>query len=158
MSVRLAKELGCSEEEITQIYRGALLHDIGKMAIPDQILFKPGPLDPEEWKLMRQHPVSAKNMLSGITFLQRSVVIPYSHHERWDGQGYPQGLKGDEIPLPARIFTIVDHFDALSSDRPYRKAWSEENILAHINENAGKIFDPQIVQVFLKLHATGAFA
>jgi HD-GYP domain-containing protein (c-di-GMP phosphodiesterase class II) len=155
MTVRLAKELGFSEEEMTHIYRGALLHDIGKMALPDQVLFKPGPLDAEEWKQVKQHPIFARDLLDKIPFLQPSLSIPYSHHERWDGKGYPQGLKGEEIPLAARIFTLVDHYEALNSDRPYRKAWLKEKILVYINENAGTIFDPLVVKTFFRLYERG---
>jgi HD-GYP domain-containing protein (c-di-GMP phosphodiesterase class II) len=155
MTVRLAKELGFSEEEMTHTYRGALLHDIGKMALPDQVLFKPGPLDAEEWKQVKQHPIFARDLLDKIPFLQPSLSIPYSHHERWDGKGYPQGLKGEEIPLAARIFTLVDHYEALNSDRPYRKAWLKEKILVYINENAGTIFDPVVVKTFFRLYERG---
>ena len=155
MTVRLAKELGFNEEEITHVYRGALLHDIGKMAIPDQVLFKPGALDAEEWKLVKQHPVHAKEMLEKIPFLQPALSIPYSHHERWDGKGYPQGLKGEDIPLAARIFSLVDHYEALGTDRPYRKAWPKDKILLYITENSGMIFDPQVVKTFFKLYERG---
>jgi len=157
MSVRLAQELGCSEDEITQIYRGALLHDIGKMAIPDHILFKPGPLVQEEWEMMKKHPALARDMLANIPFLQPALIIPYYHHERWDGLGYPQGLKGEQIPLAARIFSIVDQFNALSSNRPYRKAWSLDQIRIYIQENAGRIYDPKVVLTFQKLYTEGAF-
>ena len=125
-STRLAKALGLSAEEITHLRRGALVHDIGKLAIPDEILLKRGALNDAERKIMRQHPVYAKQMLSQIAYLQPSIAVAYSHHERWDGLGYPEGLKGEEIPLAARIFSVVDQWDALSSDRPYRKAWSRE--------------------------------
>lgn len=157
MSVRLAKELGCSEEEIIQVYRGALLHDIGKMAIPDTILFKPAPLEQDEWELMKKHPALARDMLANIPYLQPALVIPYYHHERWDGLGYPQGLKGEQIPLAARIFTIVDQFNALSSDRPYRRAWSLDQILTYIKENAGRIYDPKVALIFQELYSEGAF-
>jgi putative nucleotidyltransferase with HDIG domain len=151
LSTRLAQALGLSEESITHLRHGALLHDIGKLAIPDNILLKPGALNDDEKQILRQHPVYAKQMLSQVSFLKPSVEVAYSHHERWDGLGYPEGLKGEEIPLPARIFTVVDQWDALTSDRPYRKAWERGDAIAYIQENAGKIYDPQIVNVFLTI-------
>ncbi|MBI5638936.1 MAG: HD domain-containing protein [Nitrospirae bacterium] len=151
LSMRLAREMACSAAEIEQIQRGALIHDIGKMAIPDHILSKPGPLDDEEKKTMEKHTVYAREMLAPISFLQPASVISYCHHERWDGRGYPQGLKGDEIPRPARLFAVVDQWDALSSERPYRKAWPREKIIAYIRENSGKRFDPQVVEAFFKI-------
>jgi putative nucleotidyltransferase with HDIG domain len=151
LSTRLAQALGLSEEEIGHLRRGALLHDIGKLAIPDEILLKPGALNDPERRLMEQHPVYAKQMLSKVSFLQPCVEVAYSHHERWDGLGYPQGLKGEAIPLSARIFAVVDQWDALTSDRPYRNAWTRENVIAYIQENAGKIYDPEIVNVFLTI-------
>ncbi len=147
----LARKLRIKEEEIQIIRRGALVHDIGKMAIPDRILFKPGPLDDEERRIMQEHPSLATKMISGIPFLQPVSNIVYSHHEHWDGSGYPQGLRGEEIPLAARIFTIVDHWDALNSDRPYRKAWDKEQVISYLRENTGKIYDPAIIDVFLDL-------
>ena len=143
--------MGIRQEEMLYIRRGALLHDIGKMGIPDSILNKKGPLNDEEWELMRQHPVYAYEMLEKIDFLRTALDIPYYHHERWDGTGYPQGFSETQIPLPARIFAIVDVWDALSSDRPYRDAWPREKIIAHIQEQSGKHFDPQVVEVFVKL-------
>lgn len=151
LSTRLAKAMGFSAEEIGHLRRGALLHDIGKMAISDGILLKPGKLNDAERKLMQQHPVYAKQMLSQIAFLQPSIDVAYSHHERWDGLGYPEGLKGEEIPLSARLFTVVDQWDALTSDRPYRKAWTREKVIAYLQENSGKIYDPKIVDVFLSI-------
>jgi putative nucleotidyltransferase with HDIG domain len=151
LSTRLAQALGLSAEQIGHLRRGALLHDIGKMAIPDEILLKPGALNDAERKLLQQHPVYAKQMLAQVTFLQPCVEVAYSHHERWDGLGYPEGLKGEEIPFLARIFAVVDQWDALTSDRPYRKAWTREAVIAYIRENAGKIYDPQIVNVFLTI-------
>lgn len=151
LSTRLACALGSSEEEIVTLRRGALLHDIGKLAIPDEILLKPGPLTKEERKILEQHPVYAKQMLSQVSFLQPAVEVAYGHHERWDGLGYPKGLKGEQIPLPARIFAIVDQWDALNSDRPYRKAWAREIVIAYLKDNKGKIYDPRIVDVFLTL-------
>jgi len=151
LSIRLAREMGCSQAELEQIQRGALIHDIGKMAIPDHILSKPGPLDDEEKRTMEKHTTYAKEMLDSISFLQPASVISYCHHERWDGNGYPRGLKGDEIPRPARLFSVVDQWDALSSERPYRKAWPKEKIIAHVRENSGKHFDPQVVEAFLRI-------
>lgn len=147
----LASQLGLTEEELIQLHRGALLHDIGKMAIPDSILFKPGPLDDMEWELMRMHPIYAKEMLEGIPYLKEAMTIPYCHHERWDGKGYPQGLKGEEIPLPSRIFTVIDHWEALNSDRPYRRAMPREQVLCHIRDNSGTIYDPLIADTFLNM-------
>jgi hypothetical protein len=149
LSVALAKRLGLSDDEIRNLQRGAYLHDIGKMAIPDNILLKPGPLTEEEWKFMRQHPVRAREFISEIPYLQPAIQVAYSHHERWDGKGYPEGLGGDQIPLPARIFTVIDNWDALNSDRPYRNAWPREKVIAYLRDNAGSIFDPQVVQAFL---------
>jgi hypothetical protein len=151
LSTQLALALNFSEDEIVYIQRGALMHDIGKLAIPDDILLKPGPLTDDERKLMEQHPVYAKQMLSQVSFLQSSMDVVYSHHERWDGNGYPDGLKGDQIPLAARIFAVVDQWDALGSDRPYRKAWSKADVIAYLQKNSGKIYDPHIVEVFLSL-------
>ncbi len=151
LSLGLAKELGCGEEEIAHILRGALLHDIGKMAIPDEILFKPGPLDDEERAVIEKHPIYAKEMLEDIPFLLPAIRIPYNHHERWDGKGYPEGLKGEEIPLSARIFTVIDHWDSLRSDRPYRKAWPREKVVRYIQENTGKIYEPRIVEAFFRV-------
>ena len=151
LSTQLARVLNCSEEEIVFLRRGALMHDIGKLAIPDDILLKPGPLDSDERKVLEQHPIYAKQMLSQVSFLQPSIDVVYSHHERWDGNGYPDGLKGDQIPLAARIFAVVDQWDALGSDRPYRKAWPVEKVVAYIRDNAGIIYDPKIVGAFLTL-------
>jgi HD-GYP domain-containing protein (c-di-GMP phosphodiesterase class II) len=121
------------------------------MGIPDRILLKEGPLTPEEWEIMRQHPVYAHEMLLPIEYLRPALDIPYCHHEKWDGTGYPRGLKGEEIPLIARIFAVIDVWDAVTSDRPYRPAWSREKALAHIQEQAGTHFDPHVVEVFLEL-------
>jgi HD-GYP domain-containing protein (c-di-GMP phosphodiesterase class II) len=130
---------------------GSLLHDIGKMGIPDSILAKPGPLTEEEWEFMRKHPVYAYEMLLPIQYLRPALDIPYYHHERWDGSGYPCKLKKEEIPLAARIFSIVDVWDALRSDRPYRKAWPEEQVHDYIRDQVGKEFDPHIVATFMEL-------
>jgi PAS domain S-box-containing protein len=151
LSLDLAQALGISAEKMVHIRRGALLHDIGKMGVPDAILQKPGKLNDEEWQIMRQHPVYTLDWLYPIEYLRPALEIPYSHHERWDGTGYPRGIKGELIPLAARIFAIVDVWDALTSDRPYRKAWSREKTLAHIKEQSGKHFDPLVVEKFLEI-------
>lgn len=151
MTVAVARAMGISEEDCAHIRRGAILHDIGKLAIPAQILIKPGPLTEEEWELMRQHPRYAEEMLSPIDFLHLALDIPRYHHERWDGTGYPYGLKDEEIPLAARIFAVVDVWDALRSERPYKPAWSEEEVRSYLQEQAGKHFDPQVVTAFLEL-------
>ena len=151
LTLALARRCGIEEEDLVDIRRGALLHDIGKIAVPDPILFKPGPLNDEEWEVMRKHPTYAFELLSPITFLQDCVDIPYCHHEHWDGSGYPRGLKGEEIPLAARIFTIIDIWDALCTDRCYRSAWKEEDIRAYIAAQSGKILDPNITPVFLQM-------
>jgi GAF domain-containing protein len=149
LTVRLGRALGCSEEELVQLRRGALLHDIGKVAIPDSILKKPEALDPGQWDIMKTHPQHAFDMLSPIGYLRPALEIPYSHHERWDGTGYPQGLAGEAIPMAARIFAVVDVWDALRSDRPYRKAWPEAKVVSYLEEQAGIRFDPEIVERFL---------
>jgi len=153
-TLKLASHLGVKDAELVHVRRGALLHDIGKMGIPDSILHKPGPLNEEDWALMRQHPVFAYNLLSPLTYLRPALEIPYCHHEKWDGSGYPRGLMGEQIPLMARIFAVVDVWDALISDRPYRKAWTNEKALAYIREQAGLHFDPNIVDAFLKIMVT----
>ena len=149
--MRLAEFMGMSEEELVHVRRGALLHDIGKMGVPDSILLKPGKLDPEEWAIMKQHTTYAFDFLAPIPFLRPALDIPHCHHERWDGTGYPRGLQGEQIPLAARVFAVVDVHDALTSDRPYRKAWNEERTLAHIREQSGAHFDPAVVDAFLEL-------
>jgi HD-GYP domain-containing protein (c-di-GMP phosphodiesterase class II) len=149
LSTRLAKRLGVPETEIVHLRRGAWLHDIGKIGIPDSILRKPGPLDEPEWKIMRRHPEIARQFLSSIPYLQQAISIPYSHHEKWNGSGYPLGLKAYEIPLPVRIFSIIDVWDALRSDRPYRKAWTQEKTLQFIEEQSGNSFDPDVVKAFM---------
>lgn len=149
MTLNLAHSLGVRTDKWVHIHRGALLHDIGKMGIPDSILHKPGPLDEEEWELMRKHPVFAYDMLKGIDYLTPALEIPYCHHEKWDGTGYPRGLKGEQIPLAARIFAVVDVWDALNSDRPYRKAWPRDKIIRYLQEQSGLHFDPKVANVFL---------
>lgn len=151
LTVRIAERMGVPKEGLRYIRWGALLHDIGKLGVPDSILLKPGPLTEEEWAIMRQHPLYAYEMLRDIPYLSRALDIPLYHHERFDGKGYPKGLKGKEIPLPARIFAVVDVYDALTSDRPYRKAWPREKALEYIESEAGKAFDPEVVQVFLEV-------
>ena len=151
MTLDLAQEMGLPDEDLIHIRRGALLHDIGKMAVPDPILLKPGPLTEEEWVIMRQHPQRAFDMLASIPFLRLALDIPYCHHEKWDGTGYPRGLRGEQIPLSARIFSIIDCWDALTNDRPYRVAWSKEKALAYLLEQSGKHFDPEILEIFLQM-------
>jgi PAS domain S-box-containing protein len=149
LTLQLAQAMGIKGEALTHIQRGALLHDIGKLAIPDHILLKTEPLTKEEWVVMRLHPVYAYDLLSPIEHLYPALDIPYCHHEHWDGSGYPRGLRGEEIPLAARIFAVVDVWDAMTSERPYRPAWSAEYTSAYIREQSGKLFDPQVVDVFL---------
>ncbi|MGB9752537.1 MAG: histidine kinase [Roseiflexus castenholzii] len=151
LTVRLARAAGLSDEQIAHIRRGALLHDIGKLGVPDSILRKPGQLTEEEWAAMRQHPDYAYTMLSPIEYLRPVLDIPYSHHERWDGTGYPRGLKGEQIPLAARLFAVADVWDALQSDRPYRARWQREEALDYIRSQAGTHFDPDVVALFLKV-------
>jgi response regulator RpfG family c-di-GMP phosphodiesterase len=151
MTLKLATSMGINNSDLVHIRRGALLHDIGKVGVSDNILLKPGSLTEEEWEIMRMHPQYAYDMLSSVTYLQKALDIPYCHHEKWDGSGYPRGLKGDQIPMAARIFAVVDVWDALSSDRPYRKAWQPEEVLGYIQDQAGKHFDPDVVELFLKV-------
>ena len=158
MTERLARALAVSDAELRHMRRGALLHDIGKMGVPDAILLKPDKLSDEEWKIMRQHPQLAFEMLAPIVFLKPALEIPYCHHERWDGTGYPRGLKGEQIPLSARIFAVTDVWDALCSHRPYRGAWPEEQVREYIRAEAGKHFDPRVAQVFLETMSTAANA
>ena len=154
MAVQLAQKMGIRREELIHIRRGALLHDIGKMGIPDKILQKPGPLNEEEWEIMKLHPTYAYNLISDIAFLQPALDIPYHHHEHWDGKGYPLGLAGHQIPLAARIFSVIDTWDALSSDRPYRKKWCQTEVLSYIRQLAGIQFDPEVVTAFVSLFDT----
>lgn len=154
LTIKVAKTQGFSDDELTHIRRGALLHDMGKMAIPDEILQKPGPLNETEWEKMRRHPMYAYEMLSPISYLHPALDIPYCHHERWDGSGYPRGLKGEEIPLVARLFAIVDVWDALCSDRPYRKKLPQQEVIAYLREKSGNLFEPRLVEVFLAVVAS----
>lgn len=155
MAVALARRFGIEGDELEDLRRGALLHDIGKMGVPDTILLKPGALTPEEWEIMKGHTVYGRDLLRPIAFLASAIDIPYSHHEKWDGSGYPQGLQGEHIPLAARIFAVVDVYDALMSDRPYRPAWPPERVVAHLREESGKHFDPNVVDGFLDLVEQG---
>lgn len=155
LSMQLARRLGISDKKLVHLRRGALLHDIGKMGVPDAILQKPGKLTDEEWQIMQQHTVFAHKWLSSVEYLRPALDIPLYHHEKWDGSGYPHGLSGEQIPLMARLFTIVDVWDALLSDRPYRKAWSKKKTLNYIKEHSGKYFDPEIVEIFLKVVDVG---
>jgi len=154
MSQRLARAMRINEAELVNMRRGALLHDIGKMGVPDAILLKAGQLTDEEWVIMRQHPQFAYDMLSPIAYLKPALDIPYCHHEKWDGSGYPRGLKGEGIPLAARIFAVVDVYDALTSDRPYREAWSKEKTLEYIREQSDTYFDPQVIEAFMEMLRT----
>jgi len=151
MTVKLARRAGMSEEELVHVRRGALLHDIGKLGVPDHILLKPGKLTDEEWVIMRMHPTYAYDMLKPIEYLREALDIPYCHHEKLDGSGYPRGLKGDQIPLAARLFAVVDVWDAIRSDRPYRKGWPDDKVLEHIRAGAGTHFDPLAVELFLRV-------
>jgi HD-GYP domain-containing protein (c-di-GMP phosphodiesterase class II) len=151
LTEQLARAMGMDEPALSFMRYGAFLHDIGKMGVPDEILLKPGPLNDAEWQVMRTHPLKAEEMLKDIPYLQSALDIPRYHHERWDGNGYPYRVKGEKIPLPARVFSVVDVWDALTNVRPYRDAWPDEKALAYIAEEAGKQFDPQVVQVFLKM-------
>jgi len=152
-TVKLAVRLGVDASELVHIRRGAILHDIGKVAIPDKILLKPGPLGEDEWKIMRRHPDIAVDLLSSVEYLVPALDIPHWHHEKWDGSGYPDRIGGDEIPFSARLFAFVDVYDALTSDRPYRKAWSKNDALQYIEVQTGKHFDPRIAPEFLNLVA-----
>jgi len=151
--VEFARAVGVGEEELEFVRMGGLLHDVGKLGVPDSILLKPDKLSDEEWKVMRLHPVYAYQWLAPITFLRNAVDIPYCHHEKWDGSGYPRGLRGEEIPLFARLFAIVDVWDALSSDRPYRAAVSKAEVTEYIRSQSGSHFDPALVDIFMGLLA-----
>ena len=151
LSLALARLAGLPESELVHIRRGALLHDIGKLGVPDEILTKPGRLTDEEWVSMRKHPRLAYDLLQSIEYLRPALAIPYCHHEKWDGSGYPCQLKGEEIPLAARLFTIVDVWDAITNDRPYSKAWPLEEARAYIQNQSGSHFDPRVVAWFLQL-------
>lgn len=151
MTLKLAQKMGTSPTEIENIRLGAMLHDIGKLAVPDSVMNKMGPLNDSEWQLMREHVTHGEEMLKDIPYLNSALDIPIYHHERWDGMGYPRGLKGEEIPISARMFAVVDVWDALTSDRPYRKGYSKKQIIKYVQENAGTVFDPQVAKVFVEM-------
>jgi PAS domain S-box-containing protein len=151
MAENLGKAMGLTSEELVHLRHGAILHDIGKLCVPEGILLKDGPLDDDEWNVMKQHPVYAQEFVADIQFLQPSTNIMLFHHERWDGSGYPLGLRGKQIPLAARIFMVIDVWDALSFDRPYRKAWPVEKVQEYLQVNAGVLFDPEIIELFMEI-------
>lgn len=151
LTLSLARKLGIRGPDLIHLRRGVLLHDIGKMGIPDAILHKPGALTEEEWEVIRKHPEYTREYFSGISYLTPAMDIPFFHHEKWDGSGYPHGLQGEHIPLSARIFAVVDAWDVLTSNRPYREAWTKEKTLEYIQEQSGKHFDPRIVELFTRL-------
>ncbi len=151
LTLRVAQAMGIGADELRYIRYGALLHDLGKLAVPESILAKPGPLTDDEWRIVLTHPEHARHMLAAVPYLGRAIDIPYAHHERWDGTGYPRGLRGEQIPLAARIFAVVDVWDTLCSDRPYRKRWAPERAREHIRALAGTSFDPAVVDAFLKV-------
>ena len=157
ITVKLATRLGIRQSDLIHVRRGAILHDIGKVAIPDQILFKPGPLGKEEWDIMRKHPAIAVELLSPVSYLEPALEIPHWHHEKWDGSGYPDGLRQEDIPFAARLFALADVYDALISKRPYRSAWSKWDAVQYIEDQAGTHFDPRIVPEFLDLINTSSF-
>jgi HD-GYP domain-containing protein (c-di-GMP phosphodiesterase class II) len=148
--LEIAKIMGIEEDQLPNIERGALLHDIGKLAIMDGILQKKGTLTEDEWKEIKRHPEISREMLSNVTLLEDAVDIPYSHHENWDGSGYPQGLKGENIPLAARIFAVVETYDAMISPRPYRAALTKQEAIQYLIDQKGKKFDPRVVDLFLE--------
>jgi HD-GYP domain-containing protein (c-di-GMP phosphodiesterase class II) len=151
LTFKLASRMGITQPELGHICRGAILHDIGKVAIPDSILLKPGPLTEEEWETMRRHPLIAVELLKSIEHLVPALDIPRSHHEKWNGMGYPDHLAGEDIPLAARLFAVVDVYDALTSERPYRSAWSQTETMKYISDQAGVHFDPQVVPAFIEM-------
>jgi putative nucleotidyltransferase with HDIG domain len=151
LAVALAQRLDLAQDQIEYLRQGALLHDIGKMGIPDSILLKPGALTTEEYEAVKEHPRYAYELLRDIPYFAPAIDVPHYHHEQWDGQGYPEGLRGDQIPLPARIFSVIDQWDALRSVRPYRGAWTDDDALKYLQENAGIRFDPRIVDAFISL-------
>ncbi len=151
LTMRMAREIGMSPALQIHVQRGALLHDIGKMGVPDSILLKPASLSEDEWGEMRQHPVYAYELLRHIKFLEPALAIPYAHHEHWDGTGYPRGLKGEQIPLEARIFALADVWDALTSNRPYRKALPRAEAIEYIRRHGGSHFDPNLTERFIAM-------
>jgi PAS domain S-box-containing protein len=152
LTINMAREMRIGEKELVHIQRGALLHDIGKIGVPDNILLKTDSLTDDEWKIMKKHPEFARDLLFGIPFLRQALDIPYCHHERWDGTGYPRGIKGNEIPVAARIFSVIDHWDAMTSDRPYRPAIPDKKVREEIKSLAGFYFDPEVVKTFLRMN------
>jgi putative nucleotidyltransferase with HDIG domain len=151
MAALLAQSMGMNQHNLGSVKRGALLHDIGKMGIPEVIINKPGPLSGNEWNIMRKHPVYAYHLINPIPSLKDSIEIPYCHHEKWDGTGYPQGIRGEQIPVSARIFAVIDVWDALRSNRPYRSAWTDNQARNYISQQSGKHFDPRVVDKFFEL-------
>ncbi len=151
MTIHLARVMQISEDELIYVRRGVLLHDIGIVTVPDSILHKTEPLTDKDWEIIRRHPTYARELLSSVPFLQPALDIPYCHHEKWDGTGYPRGLKAEKIPLAARVFAVIDTWEALSADQPHRKAWPREKIINYIREQSGKHFDPRVVDTFLTL-------
>jgi putative nucleotidyltransferase with HDIG domain len=149
MTIALARKLGIEGDQLENMRRGALLHDIGKVGVPDSILQKPGKLTDDEFEIIKKHPIFAFEMLSDITFLKSAIDIPYCHHEKWDGSGYPRGLRNTEIPIAARIFAVVDVWDAITSDRIYRKAMTKTEALKVIQDGEGNHFDPEITEIFI---------
>jgi HD-GYP domain-containing protein (c-di-GMP phosphodiesterase class II) len=158
MTMELGRKIGLTEPDLLRIKRGAQLHDIGKMGIPDSILLKPGPLDESEWRVMRKHPVYAYELLRPIPKFNDILDIPYCHHEKWDGSGYPRRLRGTEIPVNARLFAVVDVWDALSSNRPYRTAWPQRQVMDYIQHQSNKHFEPEITSAFLEIVKGKSFA
>jgi HD-GYP domain-containing protein (c-di-GMP phosphodiesterase class II) len=152
MAVNMAKLLGMQKEELINIRRGALLHDFGNLAVPESILLKKGELTLEDWLSIHMHPYIAYELLAPIEFLKPALDIPYRHHEHWDGSGYPRGLKGEEIPLAARMFSVVDVYDSMTSDRPYRPAWSKKDAMNYLQDMAGQQFDPSAVELFVMMN------
>ena len=151
MTENLARSAGISDTEVIHIRRGALLHDIGNMAVPETILLKPGSLNAEEWGIVRKHPQYAFDLLYPVRYLRPAIDIPYCHHEKWDGSGYPRGLQGEQIPLAARLFAIVDVWDSLRSDRPYRQRWPDPKVREYLRGMSAILFDPQLLSKFLRL-------
>jgi diguanylate cyclase (GGDEF)-like protein/PAS domain S-box-containing protein/putative nucleotidyltransferase with HDIG domain len=151
LTMRVAREMKMSDDKLVYVRWGALLHDIGKIGIPDRILSKPGPLTDEEREVMSHHPSIAYEMLAPISFLRPALTIPFCHHEKWDGTGYPRGIEGEDIPLEARIFALADVWDALRSDRPYRKRWPKVKVIEHVQSLIGTHFDPEVTKVFLRI-------
>jgi HD-GYP domain-containing protein (c-di-GMP phosphodiesterase class II) len=150
-TIMLARTMGIPEPEMIHIRRGALLHDIGKVAIPDRILRKTGPLNPDEREEIKLYPTYAYELLSPISYLRPALDIPYCHHEKWDGTGYPRGLRGEQIPMVARVFAVIDVWDALRSNRPYREAWPDDKVIEYLCAESGKHFDPRVIDVFMNL-------